>query len=120
MSGVSSNPCSEIYPGTAAFSEPESQNLRDVLASIPNLEVYLTFHSYGQYVLYPWGYDRINAPNYQQLVCIVHCVPYKHNIELHIVKVSHWLVFSRFFRMFVFAFLLTRSQFHFNFIIRYN
>ena len=21
-------------------------------------ELYLTFHSYGQMVLYPWGYDR--------------------------------------------------------------
>jgi len=67
VAGVSSNPCSEVYLGTEAFSEPESKNLRDFLASIPNLEVYLTFHSYGQYVLYPWGYARENAPNYQDL-----------------------------------------------------
>jgi carboxypeptidase A4 len=29
--------------------------------------MYLTFHSYGQYVLYGWGYDKIDAPNVDQL-----------------------------------------------------
>ena len=29
--------------------------------------MYLTFHSYGQYVLYGWGYDKIDPPNVDQL-----------------------------------------------------
>ncbi len=29
--------------------------------------MYLTFHSFGQYVLYGWGYDKIDAPNADQL-----------------------------------------------------
>ena len=29
--------------------------------------MYLTYHSYGQYVLYGWGYDKIDPPNVDQL-----------------------------------------------------
>ena len=29
--------------------------------------MYLTYHSYGQYVLIPWGYDKVDAPNFTQL-----------------------------------------------------
>ena len=25
--------------------------------------MYLTYHSYGQYVLYGWGYEKIDPPN---------------------------------------------------------
>ena len=27
----------------------------------------MTFHSYGQYILYPWGYDRRVAPDHADL-----------------------------------------------------
>ncbi|XP_065359655.1 carboxypeptidase B1-like [Calliphora vicina] len=58
-SGVSKNSCSEIYPGVEAFSEPESQVLRDLLHSInATCRMYLTLHSYGNYLLYPWGYEK--------------------------------------------------------------
>lgn len=72
VDGVSTNPCSEIYLGTEAFSEPEAKNLKNFLATIPNLNVYLTFHSYGQYILYPWGYGRDYAPNHNDLVSSVY------------------------------------------------
>lgn len=68
VAGVSSNPCSEIYLGPEPFSEPESQNLRDFLATLNNLDVYLSFHSYGQYFLFPWGYGRDYAPNHDDMV----------------------------------------------------
>ena len=29
--------------------------------------MYLTYHSYGQYVLYGWGYDNFDPPNVDQL-----------------------------------------------------
>ena len=29
--------------------------------------MYLTYHSYGQYVLYGWGYDSIDPPNATKL-----------------------------------------------------
>lgn len=71
VSGVSSNPCSEVFPGTEAFSEPESAALRDYLASLNDLQIYLTFHSYGQYLLFPWGYGKHLAPNHRDLVSVI-------------------------------------------------
>lgn len=55
--GASSQECSETYAGSQAFSEPETAALRDyVLEHAHHIKLYLTFHSYGQYLLYPWGY----------------------------------------------------------------
>lgn len=31
------------------------------------VQAYLTFHSYGQYILYPWGYDKRVPPDYADL-----------------------------------------------------
>lgn len=30
-------------------------------------DAFLTFHSYGQYILYPWGYDTVVPPDYMDL-----------------------------------------------------
>jgi len=54
-SGSSSWPCSQIYAGTEAFSEIEMQNVRDVILDLKP-RMYLTFHSYSQIWMYPWGY----------------------------------------------------------------
>ena len=29
--------------------------------------MYMTYHSYGQYVLYGWGYEKLDPPNVTQL-----------------------------------------------------
>jgi len=56
--GSSKKHCSEVYRGPRAFSEPESRALRDfILARRKDIKMYLTLHSYGQMILYPWGYD---------------------------------------------------------------
>ncbi|XP_064090694.1 carboxypeptidase B-like [Macrobrachium nipponense] len=56
--GTSSNPCSNIYKGSSAFSEPESRALRDAMLPLDGrVQAYITFHAYGQYILYPWGYS---------------------------------------------------------------
>ncbi|XP_064090897.1 carboxypeptidase B-like [Macrobrachium nipponense] len=56
--GTSSNPCSNIYKGASAFSEPESRALRDAMLPLTGkVKAYITFHSYGQYIIYPWGYS---------------------------------------------------------------
>ena len=57
-SGSSSNTCSEEYRGQSAFSEPESRAVRNFIQGRRgSIKMYLTFHSYGQMFLYPWGYD---------------------------------------------------------------
>jgi len=53
--GSSPNPYSEIYRGTSPFSEPETQAIRDLFAQ-RNFQAMITFHSYSQVILYPWGY----------------------------------------------------------------
>ncbi|XP_015176245.1 PREDICTED: carboxypeptidase B-like [Polistes dominula] len=71
--GTSKNPCSDIFAGSAAFSEPETNAIRNFFeVSAADFKAYLTFHSYGQYFLYPWGYDRRVPPDYADLDRIGH------------------------------------------------
>lgn len=53
---------SDIYRGTAAFSEPETRALRD-LAIREQVKLHIDFHSYGQLILYPWAYTSTPAPD---------------------------------------------------------
>ncbi|XP_030751013.1 carboxypeptidase B-like isoform X2 [Sitophilus oryzae] len=58
--GASSTPCAETYAGPQAFSEPETVALKDwFFTNNGTVKLYLTFHSFGNLLLYPWGYDRI-------------------------------------------------------------
>ncbi|XP_002022329.2 carboxypeptidase B [Drosophila persimilis] len=55
--GASSNPCADTYAGPTPFSEPETIVVRDLMHSLADRGVmYLTIHSYGNYILYPWGW----------------------------------------------------------------
>ncbi len=60
--GSSSDPATEIYRGPAPFSEPESAALRDFAASHPNITVSLNLHSYGEWILWPYGYTYKPLP----------------------------------------------------------
>ncbi|NOX57374.1 MAG: hypothetical protein GXP29_00760 [Planctomycetes bacterium] len=46
---------SQIYRGTAPFSEPETAGLRDLFLANPNVRAQLDIHSYSQLILWPWG-----------------------------------------------------------------
>lgn len=62
--GASNNPCSETYAGPNAFSESEAAGIAEYYKTISsNIGVFLSFHSYGQYVLYPYGHTTAAAPN---------------------------------------------------------
>jgi len=57
--GASQNPCSETYAGPDPFSEPETVALREFLEPIGSkINIYLSFHSQGQYILFPYGHSR--------------------------------------------------------------
>uniref|UniRef100_A0AC34RJD9 Peptidase M14 carboxypeptidase A domain-containing protein n=1 Tax=Panagrolaimus sp. JU765 TaxID=591449 RepID=A0AC34RJD9_9BILA len=57
VSGSSSDPCSENFAGPNAFSEIEAVNLANFIVSHRDtIKAYLTLHSYGKSILYPWGY----------------------------------------------------------------
>ena len=63
--GSSSNPCSEVYHGASAASEPETQNAINYFKTVtdPANPVYgaIDWHSFGQLILRPYGmYDPAN------------------------------------------------------------
>lgn len=71
VAGASNSPCSEIYAGPRAFSESETRALRDyLLANRQRIKLYLTFHSYGNYLLYPWGYTSALPANNDELYAL--------------------------------------------------
>lgn len=64
--GSSSDPRSDIYRGPAPFSEPETQAIRDLGLS-HEFRAIMNYHSYGQSILYPWGYTYDPTPHDQLL-----------------------------------------------------
>lgn len=54
--GTSSDSCSEVFRGPGAFSEPETDNVRQLLDARPGIGCMVDIHSYSQLVLYPWGH----------------------------------------------------------------
>jgi len=55
-------PRDETYVGPRAFSEPETQAVRNVVARELFRGV-ITYHSFSQLILYPWGYTNKPAPD---------------------------------------------------------
>ncbi|XP_075982558.1 carboxypeptidase B-like [Anticarsia gemmatalis] len=52
----SADPCSIIYEGPSAFSEPEIRIIRSaVLSNLERTALYISLHSYGNMFLYAWG-----------------------------------------------------------------
>ncbi|MEM7028252.1 MAG: M14 family zinc carboxypeptidase [Chloroflexota bacterium] len=78
----SGNPCYAVYRGPEPGSEPETQAFEAYVASIyPDQRgpldtdpapsdasgVFITLHSYGEWVLFPWGWQTGPSPNHAEL-----------------------------------------------------
>uniref|UniRef100_A0A1B0AQJ6 Peptidase M14 domain-containing protein n=1 Tax=Glossina palpalis gambiensis TaxID=67801 RepID=A0A1B0AQJ6_9MUSC len=60
--GSSTHPCSDTYRGHSPASELETQAVVKFLTKRKfNLHSYLTFHSYGQLMVYPWAYRAVKV-----------------------------------------------------------
>lgn len=59
---TSNDTCSDIYVGPSVFSEPETQAMRDLINTFPNLVAHIDFHSYSQLILEPWASSNIAPP----------------------------------------------------------
>ncbi|BCH28626.1 carboxypeptidase [Mesorhizobium sp. L-8-10] len=55
-------PSDETYVGPRAFSEPETQAVRNLIGCERFAGV-ITYHSYSQLILYPWGYTDRPVPD---------------------------------------------------------
>ena len=66
--GADTNPCSEVYKGTHAHSEPETLALIK-LGTMLNTTIlyYVSLHAYGQSWLTPWGYKTEPPDNMEQM-----------------------------------------------------
>lgn len=57
--GASKYECVNTFSGPRPFSEPETQAVRDLLVGKNDtVKFYLSLHSYGRMLLYPWGYKK--------------------------------------------------------------
>jgi len=85
--GSSGSPCNETYRGPSRGSEPETQAFESYFATVmsdqngPNGDdeipltapitttgIFITLHSYGDLVLWPWGFSGYgDSPNYAQM-----------------------------------------------------
>ncbi len=65
--GSSKDTSDETYMGTAPFSEPETRAIRDFVESHLNAKVLLTFHTYSELILYPWGHKYDPLENKRDL-----------------------------------------------------
>ncbi|XP_048015003.1 carboxypeptidase A1-like [Megalobrama amblycephala] len=65
--GSSNNPCSDIYRGPSAHSEPEVKAIVDFVKSHGNLKAFVSIHSYSQMLLYPYGYTSTPAKDKTEL-----------------------------------------------------
>jgi carboxypeptidase T len=54
--GSSPDPGLEIYRGLAPFSEPETQAIRNLFLR-ENFHAVISYHSFSQTIMYPWGYS---------------------------------------------------------------
>lgn len=53
--GSSRSPRSDVYMGPKPFSEPETQAIEAFVESKPNIRILLSYHTFSELILYPWG-----------------------------------------------------------------
>lgn len=64
-----SDPCGPDYRGSAAESEKETKAVTDFIRkNQKSIKAYITFHSYSQMLLYPYGYTSELPSNHEELV----------------------------------------------------
>ncbi|XP_058624035.1 carboxypeptidase A2-like isoform X1 [Onychostoma macrolepis] len=65
--GASDDPCAEDYRGPSSQSEIEVKNIAKFIMSHGNFKSFMTLHSYMQFLMYPYGYIGIDAPDWPEL-----------------------------------------------------
>ena len=69
--GASNNPCQDTFHGERAFSDAESQALRDslqrVLAEHNQKVAYVSVHAFSQLWMYPNGYTKSHSKHHNDL-----------------------------------------------------
>lgn len=70
--GSSGKKYSETYRGEYPLSEPEARALAGVLKKYrPQIKLYVSLHTYGNCIMYPWGYKCTPVCDEKELVSIL-------------------------------------------------
>jgi len=62
-SGTSHSPNNDTYCGKSAFSEPETQAIRNFEDAHKNIKASISWHSFANTVMWPWSYAGTTAPD---------------------------------------------------------
>jgi len=88
--------CGETYQGPSAASEPEVQTIQNYVSGIlPDLRgpgvddpapddyqgMFITLHSYSGLVLFPYGFDYVDSPNFNDLQTLARKMAYFNNYD---------------------------------------
>lgn len=61
-------PCTEVYGGANPFSEPETQTVKKIMERLSGkCKMYISIHTFGNTIIYPWGFTTNQHPRQQQL-----------------------------------------------------
>lgn len=63
QTGSSGDPSVETYRGPSPFSELETQAMRDFMNAHPDLRTLISFHTYGELIMYPYAYTYEDVPS---------------------------------------------------------
>ena len=65
--GSSKSPHSDTYMGPTPFSEPETLAIKNFIETAPNVRIMLSYHTYSELILYPWGhtYNSVGGTDQQ-------------------------------------------------------
>ncbi|XP_054267516.1 carboxypeptidase B-like [Macrosteles quadrilineatus] len=77
-----SDPCHMNYRGAQPFSELETQAMsKYLLSKTGEIKGYMSLHSYGQNVLFPWAYSYTRPSDYKDLYDLAYYMAYKIKLE---------------------------------------
>lgn len=65
--GSSSSGSSDVYMGPKPFSEPETLAVKNLIENQQNASVLLSFHTFSELILYPWGHSYTPIANDRDL-----------------------------------------------------
>ncbi len=89
---VNSTPSDDCYRGPEPFSEPELQAVKNLVES-HNFITALSFHSYAQEILYPWGYQTSYTPDHNSFTALADSIitynGYGHGTSWEVLNASY-------------------------------
>lgn len=89
VTGASNWQCSETYAGRSAFSEVETQAVKNFFDSYRGrIKLFIDLHSYGNLLMYPWGYTSDPPEDAEELQSLGDRV----NDAIHAVRGTNYTV----------------------------